>query len=299
MQQQNETVVARTTIDFIYPASSDGQLDESAWTKGGTLTITHSQLLLSSGSKKVAMALRGMEDIDYITSGNRSVLLLTRYENGQFQSCALGAAPKAIESLRRYFIQFIADAFKTSVYFISPISRGGVVLTTGGWEQGLLLATQRSIWFMSRDKQIRVGLGSIVQIRREARRMGGKDRNVLTVDHLDKGEALSSIVLCPDNTMDMLENYLGDLVKKSHSLGKDQKLTELEGQIATLIYSGVDSSTIQSMLSLDAVALDQFYDKLLAIGMARVARVRRELELSPKGVKYVADLANIATAEKK
>jgi helix-turn-helix protein len=299
MENQGEAVVARTNADFIYPAGQDGQLDEKSWVKGGVLTVTNLRLLLSAGNANHGIMLKGLEDVEEKPLGEKSALLLTRYHNGQFVSCAISAPAKTIESLRSYFIQYLSDSFKTSVYFISPASKGGVIMTTNAWEGGMLLATQKSIWLISRDKQVRMGLNSIVQIRRESRKMGGLDRNVLTIDHLNNGESVNSIILCPDSTMDMLEKYLHDLVEKCNSLGEEQKLTEQEGQIATLIYSGVDSSTIQSMLNIDNHALDQFYDKLLGIGMAKVARVRRELELTPKGVKFVTDMMSNVVTEKK
>jgi helix-turn-helix protein len=74
---------------------------------------------------------------------------------------------------------------------------------------------------------------------------------------------------------------------------------QTEGQVATLIYSSVDSNTIQSMLSIENNTIEQYYDKPLGLGLARVARVRRELELTPKGVKYVTDMMSNVNVEKK
>ena len=174
-----------------------------------------------------------------------------------------------------------------------------MLVTNPTWDRGMLLATQKSIWFMAKDKQIRIGLNGITKIIREKRKMGGDERDVLVINHVDHGEASSSLVLCPDSTMDMLEKYLSDLIERYNSLGKEHRLTETEGQVATLIYSGVDSNTIQSMLSIENNTIEQFYDKLLGLGLARVARVRRELELTPKGVKYVTDMMSNVNVEKK
>ncbi|WP_424357563.1 CheF family chemotaxis protein [Methanocella sp. MCL-LM] len=296
---ENETVLAKTNVDFMFPPKPEGPFDERAWVKNGLLTITNLYFRLSTATATQAIPLKGLEDVDMRIAGERSMLVMTRYDEGNFKSYAISASPKALETLRKFFIQFISDAFKTSIYFISPASRGGVVLTNVAWDKGLLLATQKSIWFMSKDKQIRVGLDSITKIKREARKMGGKDRYVLSVDYFEKNESLSSLVLCPDNTMDLLERYLTDLMEKYNSLGEDQKLTDIEGQVATLIYSGVDSNTIQSMLSIDNKTMDQYYDKLLKLGMANVVRVRRELELTPRGVKFVTDMMSNFTTEKK
>ena len=293
------TVVARTNVDFVYPTSSEGQPDEKQWARNGVLTITNASIRLSAGAANHELPLKGLEDIEERTVGVRQVLFLTRYADGQFVSCAMSAAPKTLESLKRYFIQYISDAFKTGIYYISPISRGGVIVTNPTWERGMLLATQKSIWFMAKDKQIRIGLNGITKILREKRKLGGDERDVLVINHVDRGEASSSLVLCPDSTMDMLEKYLSDLVERYNSLGEEHRLSETEGQVATLVYSGVDSSTIQSMLGIENDTIEQYYDKLLGLGLARVARVRRELELTPKGVKYVTDMMSNVTIEKK
>jgi helix-turn-helix protein len=293
------TVVARTNVDFVYPANQDAQPEEKAWMRNGLLTITSTHVRLSHGNKHHDLPLKGLEDVEDATIGARPVLFLTRYQDGKFVSCAISATPKTIESLKRYFVQYISDAFKTGIYYISPLSRGGVLVTNPTWARGMLFATQKSIWFMAKDKQMRMGLNSITKIRREKRKMGGDERDVLVIDHVDHGEASSSLVLCPDSTMDMLEKYLSDLVERYNSLGKEHRLTETEGQVATLIYSGVDTNTIQSMLGIEVNTIEQFYDKLLGLGLARVARVRRELELTPKGVKYVTDMMSNVNVEKK
>lgn len=290
------TIVARTNVDFIYPADQDAQPDEKTWVKGGVLTVMSTQIRLTSGTTNHDFPLKGLEDIEERTIGARQVMYLTRYNNGKFLSCAMSASPRTLESLKRFFIQFISDSFKTGIYYISPASRGGVVVTNPRWEQGLLLATQKSIWFMTRDKQTRIGLNNITKINREVRKLSGEERRVLAIDHLDNGEMSGSLVLCPDSTMDMLENYMSGLIERYNGLGNDTRLTETESQIATLIYSGVDSNTIQSMLGIDNNTIETFYDKLLGLSMAKVIRVRRELELTPKGVKFVTDvMSNVNT----
>ncbi len=290
------TIVGRTNVDFIYPADQEAQPDEKMWLKGGVLTIMSTQIRLTSGTTNHDILLKGLEDVEERTIGARQVLYLTRYNNGKFISCAMSAPPKTIESIKRYFVQFLSDSFKTGIYYISPASRGGVVMTNPRWEQGLLLATQKSIWFMSKEKQTRIGLNNITKINRELRKLSGEERHVLAVDHLDNGEISGSLVLCPDSTMDMLENYLSGLMERINGLGEDTQLSDTESQIATLIYSGVDSNTIQSMLGIDNNTIEAFYDKLLGLGMAKVIRVRRELELTPRGVKFVTDvMSNVNT----
>lgn len=293
------TVVARTSVDFVYPVNQETQPEEKAWIRNGVLTITSTSIRLSQGNRQHELPLRGLEDVEDLVIGPRHALFLTRYHDGRFVSCGISATSKTIESLKRYFVHYISDTFKTDIFYISPISRGGVIVTNPSWARGMLLATQKSIWFMAKDRQIRIGLNGITNIRREKRKLSNEEREVLVIDHVDHGEASSSLVLCPESTMDMLDNYLSDLVERYNSLGKEHRLTEIEGQVATLIYSGVDSNTIQSMLGMEINTLEQCYDRLLGLGIAKVARIRRELELTPKGVKYINDMMSNVNVEKK
>ena len=56
-----------------------------------------------------------------------------------------------------------------------------------------------------------------------------------------------------------------------------------------LVYSGMDSSAIENMLKLSHKDLDAIYDKLLSTGMAEVLYVRKEVQLTPKGVRYISE----------
>ena len=292
------TVVARINVDYIYPANQDAQPEEKAWVKNGVLTITEAHIRLSSGIAGSEMPIRGLADVEERAVGARQVLFLTRYDDRKFTSCALSSTPKTIDSLKRYFVQFITDPFRADIYFISPISRDGVAVADPHWERGILLATPKAIWFTSQEQQVRIGLSGIARVRRENRKLSGEEHEVLTIDHADGGAAGSSLILCPDSTIDVLEKYISDLIQHYNSQGDEKGLTETESQAAMLIYSGLDSGTIQAMLGIEPAALEQFYDKLLELGMAKVVRVRRELELTPRGARFVNDLMANAIVKK-
>ncbi len=121
------TIVARTNVDFIYPADQDAQPDEKTWLKGGVLTVMSTQIRLTSGTTNHDFPLKGLEDVEERTIGARQVMYLTRYNNGKFLSCAMSASPKTLESLKRFFIQFISDSFKTGhiLYFACQPRRRG------------------------------------------------------------------------------------------------------------------------------------------------------------------------------
>jgi helix-turn-helix protein len=51
----------------------------------------------------------------------------------------------------------------------------------------------------------------------------------------------------------------------------------------------MDSTSIEKMLSIPHGDLEAIYEKLLKTGVAEVMYVRRELQLTPKGVRYITE----------
>ena len=121
----------------------------------------------------------------------------------------------------------------------------------------------------------------------------GKPTDVVRIDHLESGEVVSSLVLCPLSTLQVLYNFLKETTK-----GMDMKGTELDSvdqQVAMLIYSGMDSHAIENMLNIPHKQLDAIYDKIMKLGLAEVVTIRREVQLTTKGVRYISDATKSQT----
>ena len=56
-----------------------------------------------------------------------------------------------------------------------------------------------------------------------------------------------------------------------------------------LVYSGMDTKAIENMLNLTPKEIEDIYDKLLSLGMIDVVLKRREVQLTPKGVRYISE----------
>jgi len=79
------------------------------------------------------------------------------------------------------------------------------------------------------------------------------------------------------------------------------KGTELDGidqQVALLVYSGMDSHAIENMLNIPHKQLDAIYDKILKLSLAEVVPIRREIQLTTKGVRYITDATKTQTNKK-
>jgi taxis protein CheF len=185
------------------------------------------------------------------------------------------------------------NAYRLMAYFMSPAIRGGVLIKDAQWEKGSVVVVLSGIWFVSPAKQICVPVVDVAAIELTKRDVQGKPTDVVRIDHLDSGEVSSSFVLCPLSTLQVLYNFLKETTK-----GMDMKGTELDGvdqQVAMLIYSGMDSHAIENMLNIPHKQLDAIYDKILKLGIAEVVTIRREVQLTTKGVRYISDATKSQT----
>jgi hypothetical protein len=199
---------------------------------------------------------------------------------------------KVLQVLKK-FILASCNAYRLMAYFMSPAIRGGVMIQNAQWEKGSIVVVRSGIWFVSAAKQVCVPVADVAAIELTKRDVQGKPTDVVRIDHLESGEVVSSLVLCPLSTLQVLYNFLKDTTK-----GMDMKGTELDGidqQVAMLVYSGMDSHAIENMLNIPHKQLDSIYDKILKLGLAEVVTMRREVQLTTKGVRYISDATKTQT----
>jgi hypothetical protein len=199
---------------------------------------------------------------------------------------------KVLQILKK-LILVSCNAYRLMAYFMSPAIRGGVMIKDAQWEKGNIVVVSSGIWFVSATKQICVPVNDVAAIELTKRDVQGKPADVIKIDHLESGGVSSSFVLCPLSTLQVLFNYIRDTTK-----GMDMKGTELDSidqQVAMLVYSGMDSHAIENMLNIPQKQLDAIYDNILKLGLGEVVTIRREIQLTTKGVRYISDATKSQT----
>jgi hypothetical protein len=199
---------------------------------------------------------------------------------------------KVLQILKKLILAS-CNAYRLMAYFMSPAIRGGVMIKDAQWDKGNIVVVSSGIWFVSPTKQICVPVNDVAAIELTKRDVQGKPTDVIKIDHLESGGVSSSFVLCPLSTLQVLFNYLRDTTK-----GMDMKGTELDSidqQVAMLVYSGMDSHAIENMLNIPQKQLDAIYDKIIKLGLGEVVIIRREIQLTTKGVRYISDATKSQT----
>ncbi|NLA38943.1 MAG: hypothetical protein GX882_06120 [Methanomicrobiales archaeon] len=195
------------------------------------------------------------------------------------------ASVEKVLSVLKKFIITQCSAYRLNAFFMSPAIRGGVLVQDAHWEKGAIAVMKTGIWFVSQESQVCIPLDEVAGIELTHREIQEKDLDVIKIDHLSENEVVTSFVLCPKTTLQVLYNFLGEAAKNSEYEGE---LDPLTGQVAMLVYSGMDSGTIENMLQISHKDLDAIYEQLLAAGFAEVLYIRKEIQLTAKGVRYIS-----------
>ena len=197
----------------------------------------------------------------------------------------IATVPKALAVLKRVILMG-CSGYRLMAFFMSPAVRGGVMVKDAKWEKGAITVLKTGIWFVSQNNQICIPIADVSSIERTIRDVQGTDKAVVKIDHVETGDVSTSYILCPETTLQILYNYLTDATKES---SLDGELDPLSGQVAMLVYSGMDTHSIEGMLDKSQREIDAIYEKMLELGLVEVVQTRREVKLTTKGVRFVTE----------
>lgn len=191
------------------------------------------------------------------------------------------------QQVLRYIISHLkGDKFVIHMMLSAII--GGSLSPNAQWEKGYFLVTNEALWFLSKTDQIRIGNENIGYIKKDIKSVEGKMRKVLALSYVENEILKTSFILCPESTLDMIENYTNFLIKTHNP---DISLSKDEEQILTLLYSKVDFESIEKITGISSDGLNKYYDRFIDAGLVKVVKIRKEVELTPRGVKKVDQIS--------
>ena len=217
----------------------------------------------------------------------KNILIITA-KTDMYSVYKILSVEKVLQVLKK-FILGSCNAYRLTIFFMSPAIRGGIKIKDAQWDKGSIINVRSGIWIISAAKQVYIPLNDVSALELTKREGQGKSADVIKIDHLDSGEVVSSFVLCPPANLQVLYNFLKDATQGMDM--KDTGLSSADQQVAMLVYSGMDSHTIETQLNISSKQLDAIYDRILKLGLGEVVTVRREIQLTPRGVRYLSDAA--------
>lgn len=227
-----------------------------------------------------------------LTQKGQIFTVIATLEKGNESTFRIASVEKILVVLGKKILMS-CNAYRIMGHFMVPAIRGGVLVTDAKWEKGAVTLLKSGIWFVSQDKQICVPLVDVASLELTKRELQKKKLDVIKLDYLNRSEStevVTSFILCPLSTLQVLFNYIRDATKDNEMKGSElEQLDAQAAQVAMLIYSGMNTHAIEGMLSLSPKELDGIYTTLLNLNLAEVVMVRKEVQLTSRGVRYISE----------
>jgi taxis protein CheF len=238
---------------------------------GVELVITDDNLII--GKQKISFG--EIEDLEeVIIDGNKCIQIKL---NG-----------KVIFHISQYFHQqvfrYIVSHLKGDkfvIYMMLSATVGGAVSTNTQWEKGYFTVTNEALWFLSKTNQVRIAIVNLGYIKKDIKYVEENMRKVLVLSYVENKNLVTSFILCPESTLEMIGNYINFLLE---TLNPEVILSKIEEQVLTLLYSGVDFASIEKITGISIDELNIYYDRFVDSGLAKVVKIRKEIELTPRGI---------------
>ncbi len=221
---------------------------------------------------------------------HKTVLIITASGEAKSENqYKIASVEKVLVVLKKRIIMS-CNAYRLMAHFMSPAIRGGVLVTDAKWEKGAIAVLKTGIWFISQDKQICVLLDEVTSLELTKRELQKKKLDVVKIDYLEDNDVVTSFILCPLSTLQVLYSFLRDATKDKDMKGAElDQLDAQSAQVAMLVYSGMDTHAIENMLNISQKELDEIYETLLRLKLVEVVMIRKEVQLTPKGVRYITE----------
>jgi len=284
----SESVLSTYRCDMVLPAEKNVVSYSMDSITSGVVAITQLRVIFKTGKGQMAIPFtsvlsigkdpgkwgKGREDTNIsveaqIGSDRYKIMLYTKEEErdeaiGKIRCAVIGTSP---------------------IYFKSPATRGGVMDTSQPWRKGILTMGDSSAQLISERVRVNIPFKSIVDHGRNLRTLDTKGKPSITIIHVENDEEVSTVIIGHDQRLSMIEDHLHDLTQK---LNSDLDLDENLNQLLTVLYTGeVDECTLMEMMGTTAADLDQMYDRLVSLNLAKIVRVKKELALTNQGIRYI------------
>ncbi len=208
---------------------------------------------------------------------------------------------KYIKRLTRYICYF--NLMNTICYILYPYMIGGAIQKNVKWRKStLLIKLKRTpgkvleiIAFKYNGSLVTIPLERVIDFKKDKINIQNREVEVLSVKFLNE-KSVSFVILIYTFDLNLLykifESYFDEYDIKREEIQEEEfedvKLSDIEEQVLYALYSGINSLEVHSLLGIDVNEIEKIYDKLIDMGLLKLVRLRKEVELTGKG-KYLVE----------
>ncbi|MFB6293966.1 MAG: CheF family chemotaxis protein [Halonotius sp.] len=283
---EGEYKIVDTKGRFTMAVKGGRQLNDVSWSEGRIL-LSNRRLILAGNDGKKTLALSDITGLGGREDASTAIASVSDYLSLRLGEDVMLVAASDHEEFKTGFFKAMLD--ENIVKVKHPAVEGGVV-TDESWEKARLKVEQESIaTALESGKFVELELEEISEINTERQDMGGNERLVVQVSHVDGQTSVETHITGKERDCQFTKSFLREGERRSEA---NVELDESEKEVLMALYSGVSPFEIPAFVGQDVEDVEETFERLVELDIVDEVRTRREVTLNSRGRNIASEAMN-------
>lgn len=284
---QSERRLADTPGRFLKVVDGGSEVESPKWSNGRVLLSNRRLILVTKGGKRT-IPLSSVKSLKGSGEGSRSVGGVSNFTTIREEENVLLLSTKEHRSFERDLCAALLQ--KEKILLRHPAVEGGVVRETE-WEPARIkLGDDEQVDMATTSgSYIPVDLHDVGKVSVAERTVRDKTRKVVEVEHSEEGTSVETHLAGTSRLSSFLKVLFDNGLEKQSG---PVELDEQEKQVLMALYSGISPFEIPEFTGIEVDATEETYERLIEREVLSEVRVRREVELTPRGRNLASQAMN-------
>ncbi|RJX51557.1 CheF family chemotaxis protein [Halonotius pteroides] len=283
---EGEYKIADTKGRFAMAVKEGRQLNNVDWSQGRIL-LSNRRLILAGNDGKRTIALSDISGLSGRQDASQSIAAASNYLALKLGEDVMLVSAADHEEFKTAFFKAVLD--ENIVKAKHPAVEGGVVQDTS-WEKARLKVEEDAIaTALQSGKFVELELEEISEISTEQRTVGGTERTVIQVSHVEGQTSVETHLTGAQRTCLFVQSFLKEGERRSEA---NVDLAPSEKEVLMALYSGVSPFEIPAFIGQDVDKVEETFEKLIQLDIVDEVRTRHEVTLNSRGRNIASEAMN-------
>jgi hypothetical protein len=283
---EGEYKIADTKGRFAMAVKDGRQLNNVDWSQGRIL-LSNRRLILAGNDGKRTIALSDISGLSGRQDASQSIAAASNYLALKLGEDVMLVSAADHEEFKTAFFKAVLD--ENIVKAKHPAVEGGVVQDTS-WEKARLKVEEDAIaTALQSGKFVELELEEISEISTEQRTVGGTERTVIQVSHVEGQTSVETHLTGAQRTCVFVQSFLKEGERRSEA---NVDLAPSEKEVLMALYSGVSPFEIPAFIGQDVDKVEETFEKLIELDIVDEVRTRHEVTLNSRGRNIASEAMN-------
>ena len=283
---EGEYKIADTKGRFAMAVKDGRQLNNVDWSQGRIL-LSNRRLILAGNDGKRTIALSDITGLSGRQDASQSIAAASNYLALKLGEDVMLVSATDHDEFKTAFFKAVLD--ENIVKAKHPAVEGGVVQDTS-WEKARLKVEAEAIaTALQSGKFVELELEEISEITTEQRTVGGTERTVIQVSHVEGQTSVETHLTGPQRTCVFVQSFLKEGERRSEA---NVDLDPSEKEVLMALYSGVSPFEIPAFIGQDVDRVEETFEKLIELDIVDEVRTRHEVTLNSRGRNIASEAMN-------